>query len=118
MKITRNLPEADEERPHPVVRLHPATGKRALFVNSIYTTRFEGMTRLESRPLLKFLFDHAIQPEFTCRLRWRKHDVAVWDNRCSLHYAVNDYDGQRRLMHRTTMKGERPLSVRDPKPGG
>ena len=107
--IERNNPEADREIAHPVVRVHPATGRRALFVNSIYTTRFEGMTAAESRPLLEFLYAHATQPEFTCRLRWRAGDIAVWDNRCTMHYAVNDYDGQRRLMHRTTIKGERPM---------
>ena len=107
--IERNRPDADREIVHPAVRVHPATGRKALFVNSIYTTRFEGMTAAESKPLLDFLYAHATQPEFTCRLRWRSGDLAVWDNRCTLHYAVNDYDGQRRLMHRTTIKGERPV---------
>jgi taurine dioxygenase len=88
------------------------TSRKALFVNSIYTTRFEGMTEAESRPLLEFLYAHAIRPEFTCRLRWRTNDLAIWDNRCAMHYAVNDYDGARRLMHRTTIKGERPISAR------
>ena len=111
--IERNNPEADRETAHPVVRVHPATGRKALFVNSIYTTRFDGMTAAESRPLLKFLYAHATQPEFTCRLRWRQGDLAVWDNRCTLHYAINDYDGQRRLMHRTTIKGERPAGPLD-----
>jgi taurine dioxygenase len=110
--MERNNPEADRETTHPVVRVHPATGRKALFVNAIYTTRFEDMTPAESRPLLKFLYDHAIQPEFTCRLRWRSGDLAVWDNRCTMHYAINDYDGQRRLMHRTTIKGERPVGPR------
>ena len=109
--IDRNRPEADREVAHPVVRLHPATGRKALFVNSIYTTRFEGMTEAESRPLLDFLYAHAIRPEFTCRLRWHTNDLAIWDNRCAMHYAVNDYDGSRRLMHRTTIKGERPISA-------
>jgi len=107
--IERDNPEADRETAHPVARVHPATGRKALFVNSIYTTRFEGMTAAESKPLLKFLYAHATQPEFTCRLRWRHGDIAVWDNRCTMHYAINDYDGQRRLMHRTTIKGERPV---------
>jgi taurine dioxygenase len=110
--IERNRPEADRETAHPVVRVHPATGRKALFVNSIYTTRFEGMTEQESRPLLEFLYAHAIRPEFTCRLRWRTNDLAMWDNRCAMHYAVNDYDGSRRLMHRTTIKGERPIGPR------
>jgi len=112
IEIERDRPEADREVAHPVVRVHPVTGRRALFINSIYTTRFEGMTEAESRPLLKFLYAHTTQPEFTCRLRWRTNDLALWDNRCAMHYAVNAYDGARRLMHRTTIKGERPLSTR------
>jgi taurine dioxygenase len=116
--IERNRAEADREVAHPIVRLHPVTGRKALFVNSIYTTRIEGMTVEESRPLLDFLFDHAIRPEFTCRLRWRTHDLALWDNRCAMHYAVNDYDGQRRLMHRTTVAGERPMGVADERSSG
>jgi taurine dioxygenase len=110
--IERNNPDADREVAHPVVRVHPATGRKALFVNSIYTTQFEGMTAAESKPLLDYLYAHATKPEFTCRLRWRRGNVAVWDNRCTLHYAVNDYDGTRRLMHRTTIKGERPAGPR------
>ena len=109
--MERNRREADREILHPIVRLHPVTGRKALFVNSIYTTRIDGMTVEESRPLLDFLFAHAIRPEFTCRLRWRSHDLAFWDNRCVMHYAVNDYDGQRRLMHRTTIAGERPMGA-------
>ena len=91
--ISRNNPEADEERPQPVVRLHPETGRKALLVNAIYTTRFEGMTEEESRPLLEFLYARAVRPEFTCRFSWAPGSVAVWDNRCTLHLAVNDYDG-------------------------
>lgn len=109
--IERDRPEADREMAHPVVRVHPVMGKKALFVNAIYTARFEGMTEDESRPLLRFLFDHAVKPEFTCRLRWRAHSLAIWDNRCTMHYAVNDYDGRRRLMHRTTVAGERPIGA-------
>ncbi len=111
IRMERNNPEADRETLHPVVRLHPESGRKALFVNSIYTVRFEGMTEAESRPLLDFLYAHAIRPEFTCRFRWRSGSLAVWDNRCTLHYAVNDYDGSRRLLHRTTVAGERPIAA-------
>ncbi|MGQ0676205.1 MAG: TauD/TfdA dioxygenase family protein [Rhodospirillales bacterium] len=106
--IARNRPEADREAAHPVLRTHPETGRKALFVNPIYTLRFEGMTEEESRPLLEFLYAHAVRPEFTCRFRWTTGALALWDNRCTLHYAVNDYDGSRRLMHRTMIAGEKP----------
>ena len=106
--ISRNNPEADIERPHPVARTHPLSGRRALYVNPIYTTRFEDMSEAESRPLLEFLYAHAVRPEFCCRLRWTPGTLAIWDNRCTLHYAVNDYDGQRREMYRTTVAGETP----------
>ena len=109
--IERNNPEADRETAHPVVRLHPESGRKALFVNAIYTTRFEDMSEAESRPLLDFLFEHVQRPEFACRFRWAEGSLAVWDNRCTVHYAVNDYDGSRRLMHRTTVAGERPMAA-------
>jgi taurine dioxygenase len=109
--IERGNCEADREVPQPVVIVHPLSGRRALFVNSIYTVRFEHMTELESQPLLHFLFQHCTRPEFTCRFRWKPGSLAIWDNRCTLHYAMNDYDGQRRLMHRTTIAGEPPVGA-------
>jgi taurine dioxygenase len=109
--MTRNDPSADREVLHPVVRVHPVTGRRSLFVNPVYTQRFEDMTVDESRPLLQHLFEHATRPEFTCRLRWTPGTLAIWDNRCLLHLAINDYDGSRRLLHRTTVAGERPLGT-------
>jgi taurine dioxygenase len=108
IKISRGNPEADEERPHPAVRVHPESGRRALFINPIYTTRFEGMSETESRPLLDALYAEATRPEYTCRFAWRNGSLAVWDNRCSMHVALNDYDGFRRLLYRTTVGGERP----------
>lgn len=106
--MVRNDPAADREVIHPVVRVHPVTGRKALFVNSVYTQQFEGMTQEESRPLLQYLADHSTKAEFTCRLRWANGTLAVWDNRCLLHLAINDYDGSRRLLHRTTVSGEAP----------
>jgi taurine dioxygenase len=106
--MVRGDPAADREVLQPVVRVHPVTGRRALFVNPVYSQRFEGMTEAESRPLLQFLFQHAASPEFCCRLRWAPGTLAVWDNRCLMHLAINDYDGSRRLLHRTTVAGERP----------
>jgi taurine dioxygenase len=107
--MTRNDPTADREVVHPVVRVHPITKRKALFVNPVYTQRFEGMTEEESKPLLSFLFAHATKPEFTCRLHWEEGTLALWDNRCVLHLAINDYDGSRRLLHRTTVAGESPI---------
>lgn len=109
--MTRNDPSADREVAHPVIRVHPVTGRKALFVNPVYTDRFADMTADESRPLLQFLFDHSIRAEFTCRLHWTRGTLAIWDNRCLLHLAINDYDGSRRLLHRTTVTGERPAGV-------
>jgi taurine dioxygenase len=93
---------------HPVVRTHPETGRRSLYVSFGHTIRFEDMTEAESAPLLEFLFGHQIQPELTCRFAWRPGSLAFWDNRCSLHYPINDYDGHRRVMHRITLEGDRP----------
>ncbi len=109
IKMARGDPAADSEVAHPVVRRHPETGADALFVNPTYATRFEDMTAEESRPLLDTLQAHATRAELTCRLRWAAGTLAIWDNRATQHLAVNDYDGHRRLLHRTTVTGERPL---------
>lgn len=93
---------------HPVVRTHPETGRKGLFVNRSYTQNFEGMTREESLPWLNFLEAHATRPELTCRFRWQKGSVAVWDNRCVMHIAMHDYKGQWRRMHRVQMVGDTP----------
>lgn len=98
----------DYEAVHPVVRTHPETGRKSLFVNIAHTARFEGMTEEESRPILQFLFRHQVRPEFTCRFRWQVGSVAMWDNRCAQHNPINDYHGHRRLLHRITLKGDTP----------
>ncbi|MBI2801592.1 MAG: TauD/TfdA family dioxygenase [Gammaproteobacteria bacterium] len=93
---------------HPVVRTHPETGRKALYVNFGHTARFAGMTDEESKPLLDFLFAHQVRPEFTCRFSWGVGSLAFWDNRCVLHNPVNDYHGYKRLLHRVTLKGDTP----------
>ena len=98
---------AEQEAVHPVIRTHPETGRKGLYVNSSFTKRFENMTVEESAPLLQYLYDHMARPEFTCRVRWEKGTLTFWDNRCTHHYALNDYHGQRRVMHRVTVLDDR-----------
>jgi taurine dioxygenase len=97
------------EAEHPVVRTHPETGRKALYVNFGHTVRFRGMSEEESTPLLEYLFRHQVKPEFTCRFQWRVGSLAFWDNRCTQHNPINDYHGYRRVMHRITLAGERPV---------
>jgi taurine dioxygenase len=96
------------EAEHPVVRTHPETGRKALYVNTAHALRFRDMSVEESAGLLGYLFDHQVRPEFTCRFRWTPGALAIWDNRCTLHNPVNDYHGQLRSMHRITLAGDRP----------
>ncbi len=100
--------EAYREHVHPAVISHPVTGRSALYVNPVYTTRFEGWTPFESQSLLDYLNRHSINENFTCRLRWAVHTLAIWDNRCTMHNALNDYSGVRREMFRTSVKGAEP----------
>lgn len=94
---------------HPVIRTHPASGRKALFVNDGFTTRINELEPAESEAILKMLFAHATRPEFTIRWRWQENDVAMWDNRVTQHYAVDDYRPQRRVMHRATILGDVPF---------
>ena len=96
------------EAVHPVVRTHPETGRKSLFVNIAHTDRFEGWTAAESEPLLRMLYEHQVKPEFTCRFVWQVNSIALWDNRCAMHNPINDYHGYRRVMHRITLEGDRP----------
>ncbi len=100
-----NAAAAVQDVCHPVVIRHPDTGRKTLYVNSGFTVRFEGWTTAESEPLLRYLSQLAARPEFSCRWEWRKGSLAFWDNRATWHYALNDYHGHRRLMHRITVQG-------------
>jgi taurine dioxygenase len=101
-------PDATKEQVHPAVIEHPVTGRPALYVNPVYTTRFEGWNPVEGQALLTHLYRHATSENFTCRLRWARHTLAIWDNRCTMHNALNDYSGVRREMFRTSVKGSAP----------
>ncbi len=103
--------QAYAEQVHPVVTVHPVTGRRALYVNPVYTVRFAGWTKDESASLLAHLYRHSINENFTCRLRWSERTLAIWDNRCTMHNALNDYAGVRREMYRTSVKGDPPLGT-------
>jgi taurine dioxygenase len=94
---------------HPVVRVHPKTGRKALFISRPYTIAIDGMHETESKALLEFLFAHCVRPEFTCRFQWEQGSVAIWDNRCVMHLAINDTGPYHRLMRRIQISGDRPL---------
>ena len=96
---------AEAGRIHPLVIHHPDTGRKLLYVNPGFTIGIEGWNSDEATNLLKFLYRHAMRPEFTIRFTWREGSMALWDNRATWHYALNDYHGQRRLMHRITIEG-------------
>ena len=101
----RNSETANQDALHPVIIKHPETGRKALYVNPTFTLGFDGWTDVESKPLLEYLYEHATKPEFTCRFKWEKGSIAFWDNRSTWHLAINDYHGERRLMHRITIEG-------------
>ncbi|KAK3674452.1 hypothetical protein LTR78_005538 [Recurvomyces mirabilis] len=103
------MKSADLLASHPVVRTHTVTSKKSLYVNVAHTVRFDGWTEDESRPLLQYLFQHQVKPEFTCRFSWEEGSISFWDNRTVLHNPINDYHGFRRSMHRITLAGEVPV---------
>ena len=102
--------QATQDAEHPVVIRHPLSGREILYVNPGFTTHFVGWSAQESAPLLQYLYGHIARPEHTCRFHWQPGSLAFWDNRATWHLAVNDYHGQRRLMHRITVEGE-PLAA-------
>lgn len=101
-------PDVQTVSVHPIIRTHPETGRKALYIGS-HTERFDGMTDDESKPLLDYLMAHTSRPEFICRVRWEVGTLTMWDNRCCQHYALNDYQGQRRCVHKITVKGDTPF---------
>ena len=90
---------------HPVIITHPISGRKALYVNPQFTVQIEGWTKEESQPLLQYLYQHGMQPHFTCRIRWEQDSIGIWETRATWHCAINDYHGHRRLMHRITLEG-------------
>ncbi len=107
-KSDMNVELGDREIAHPLVCTHEVSGRKFLYLNKTYTQRIEGFTNEESGPILAFLYDHCARFDFTCRARWRKDQILVWDNRCTMHRAIPDYAGQDRLMTRVTIAGKRP----------
>jgi taurine dioxygenase len=103
----KNAEAANQDAIHPVIITHPETGRKALYVNPVFTLGFEGWADAESKPLLEYLYLHASKPEFTCRFKWKAGSIAFWDNRATWHLAINDYHGERRLMHRITIEGKK-----------
>lgn len=101
--------EAEKTCRHPLVRTHPVTGRKALFVNPVYTVAIEGLSKAENFTLLKFLYDHMVKDEFVLRHRWQQDMIVLWDNRSTIHFADGGYDGHLRVMHRTTLAGDRPV---------
>ena len=108
MQVRDPDPKERTTNAHPVVRTHPETGRKALYAGG-HWRHFEGMTEAESEPLMTFLREHSTRPEFTCRFRWRPGSIAFWDNRCTQHFAIDDYPGKTRVMHRITVCGDEPF---------
>ncbi len=106
---TSNSQQKNLRAIHPVIRTHPETSKKLLYVNRAHTTRFDSMTRSESEDLLNYLFDIQSQPEHCCRFQWQAGSLAFWDNRSCQHYPLNDYPGQKRLMYRVSLAGDKPF---------
>jgi len=107
-KLSDDLVRKIRGNAHPMVRTHPETGEKALYVDTAYAINIEGMEPEESAPILQFLGEHITQPAFGCRLRWDPDMLVLWDNRLCVHQAYNDYQGHRRELYRTTVAGEKP----------
>ena len=103
----RHSDSLNDEVEHPLIRTHDVSGRKSIFVNPMFTLRIKGMTDKESAPILKYLYEFSTQPEFACRFRWEPKSIAMWDNRCTQHYAMNDYVQYRRFMRRVTIGGDK-----------
>jgi len=103
-KLTRLSPAI-----HPVVRVHPETGRKGLFVNPKFTIRVKDMPETQSDALLRLLYEHMTNPSFVVRYHWKPATLAFWDNRSTMHFGIYDYGGERRVMHRVTLRGDRPV---------
>jgi len=101
--------DAEKTETHPLVRTHPVTGRKSLFINPVYTVAIEGLNPDENFMLLKFLYDHMVKDEFVYRHQWQKNMLVLWDNRSTMHFAQGGYNGHLRVMHRTTLGGDRPV---------
>ena len=110
-KLERLLPAT-----HPVVRVHPETGRKNLFVNPKFTLRIVDMPEAQSDALLRLLYEHMARPEFLVRYHWQPRTLAFWDNRATMHFGIFDYEGERRVMHRVTLRGDQPVGPDTPAP--
>ncbi len=108
-KLSDDLLRKIRGNAHPMVRTHPVSGEKALYVDTSYAIGIEGMEAEESAPILQYLGQHITQPAFSCRLRWEPNMLVLWDNRLVVHQAYNDYQGHRRELYRTTVAGEKPV---------
>lgn len=108
MKTTEPPPDMPRVSAHPLVRTHPETGRKSLYIGG-HVHYLENMTEEESAPLINYLYNHSQRPEFTCRFRWEEGSLAFWDNRCTMHFAINDYPPDTRVMHRVTVCGDEPF---------
>jgi len=93
---------------HPVIRTHPESGKKVIFVNSLFTTRILELNKDESQAILRFLYEHITTPEFSCRFNWKPDSIAIWDNRSTQHKPINDYFPEHRMLHRCVFDGDKP----------
>ena len=109
MDMTRNHDREEARHLHPIVRTHPETGLKALYLDLPHVERLEEMRISESQPLMEFLYKHATQENFTTRFRWLPGSLAIWDNRAVQHYAASDYHPHKRVLRRVTVSGDKPF---------